>query len=306
LAEDDSASARDWTDTLARIRIGTVRVAGKSVSGSAIKTVAERMARYGDADGSRVRPGIARLAVDLEMSYGTAKRAVQWLHGVGLLRLVQAASRPGHADVYQLALPVDLLERVEVWTPARHSLEVGRVREANRGRYGSVRRRGPDPDPDLLVPEGPADDETCGSSVDPQVENLRVPEGPAAARPAGPSGTDIGGPAGPSGTDLRVPQGPATNQGPRHITDQPSQLDVPTESALSARATPPQDQIPATGGTHLRLVTDPPLAPPPPRPPRPAHPFRRRDPAAEAIAEATARREARRQALAAQPAEETA
>jgi len=228
---DDSANVREWTDVLARCRFGVVKVAGKTVAGSSIKAVAERLARYGDADGTRVRPGIARLAVDLEMSYGTVKRAVQHLHKVGLLRLVQAASRPGHADVYRLSLPVDLLDRVEVWTPARHALEVERVREANRGRYPGRRDPGPGQG-DLLVPEEPA-----------EVADLRVSEGPAEPKPAGPSGTDISGPAGPSGTDLRVPQGPATNQEPRHKTDQPNQLGVRTAASASAREDSDQDPV---------------------------------------------------------------
>ncbi|GLH97373.1 hypothetical protein [Phytohabitans aurantiacus] len=229
---DDSATVRDWTDVLARVRFGTVKVAGKNITGATIKAVAARCAAYADADGTRVRPGLARLAVDLELHFGSVKRAVQHLARLGLLRLVRPGARPGHADEYRLALPVDLLDRIDVWTPARHRLEVERIRDANRGRYPG--RRDPTPGQgDLLVPEGPAEE-----------ADLLVPEGPAALKPAGPSGTDIGAPAGPCGTDLLVPQGPATHHGPRHNPDQPNHHRVSTAASASARDDFPQDPSP--------------------------------------------------------------
>jgi hypothetical protein len=204
LHHDDRATVREWTDVLARVRFGTVEVAGKNVTGARIKAVAGRLANYADSDGSRVRPGIARIAVDLETDYVTVKRAVQYLGRVGLLRKVRAGSKAGHADEYQLAIPVDLLDRedLEVWSPTRHAREIERVANANRGRY-SRRKPAPDPD-DLRVPEVPAE------------TDLRVPpvpaEAPSDAGPAGASGTDISRPAGASRTDLQVPQAPATYQ----------------------------------------------------------------------------------------------
>jgi hypothetical protein len=226
---NERASVREWTDLLARIRFGTVKVAGKNITGATIKAVAGRLASYADSDGSRVRPGLPRLAVDLELDHGTVKRAVQLLARLGLLQRVRAGARPGHADEYQLAIPARLLEETEVWTPARHTTEVARVRQATRGRYR--RRAVPDPDPaDLLVPHTPADAgpaDTCRPAENP---DLLVPAGPAEpyapARPAGASRTDIRRPAGASGTDLQVPQGPATDHGPRHNYDRPHHRDL--------------------------------------------------------------------------------
>jgi hypothetical protein len=217
LFHQDHATVREWTDVLARVRFGTVKVAGRNITGGRIKAVAGRLADYADSDGSRVRPGIARIAVDIETDYATVKRAVQHLTRIGLLKRVRAGSRAGYADEYQLAIPVDLLDRgdLEVWSPSRHALEVKRLSDANRGRY---QRREPTPDPDSVqVPDAPAD-----TSED---ADLRVPDAPAQeavdAKPAGASRTDDPGPAGASRTDLRVPHAPATDHRPSHNYDRP-------------------------------------------------------------------------------------
>jgi hypothetical protein len=229
----ENATVREWTDLLARIRFGTVKAAGKTVRGATIKAVGYRAANYADSDGSRVRPGLPRLAVDLEIDHGTAKRAMQILLRTGLLRLVKAGARPGHADEYQLAIPNDLIDRTDVvvWSPAKQRLEIERVREQTRGRYV---RKGPlDPEP-----------ETCGSQQHPQTNGVQVPEGPAdtsdSARPAGPVGTDIPRPAGPVGTDLQVPEAPATHHGPRHNYDHPTDEEIRT--ALTGPRAPEAQQ----------------------------------------------------------------
>lgn len=260
--DQEHATVRVWTDLLARIRFGTVEVAGKKIRGALIKAVAYRAANYADSNGTRVRPGLPRLAVDLEIEHGTAKRAMQVLVRVGLLRLVHAGARPGLADEYRLTIPADLLDRddVEVWSPAQQLLEIERVRRKTRGRYAKSAPTDPDPG-DLQVPQGPADDDTCRSHKDPQKPDLQVPAAPADTtqtdRPAGPSGTDICRPAGPSGTDLQVPQGPATHHGPRHNYYLPTGEDLRT-AVTQSRASQPEEE------SNLGdVVTDEPT---PPRP----------------------------------------
>lgn len=245
---EEHASVREWTDILARVRFGTVKVSGKNITSSRIKAVAGRMANYADSDGSRVRPGIARLAVDLEIGYDTASRAVQHLARLGLLKLVKAGARPGHADVYQLAIPADLLDRVEVLTPAQHELEMEKVRDDNRGRYKPKPSISPDQLP--LLPGG-ADTDTCTSPRDPQtpVDNsdLHLPQGPADTPttdgPAPPSGTADHRPAPPPGSDLHLPPGGATDQGPRHNYDLPTHRDLRTD-LTGPRVTHPEDPNP--------------------------------------------------------------
>jgi hypothetical protein len=128
------ASFREWTEILARIRFGTVAVSGKTYRGAVIKAVAGRLACYADSDGTRVRPGIVRLAVDLEITYRTARDVVAYLRRIGLLELARSGGRV-RADEFRLSLPVDLLDRddLEVWSPARQRREIESAQEAHRG-----------------------------------------------------------------------------------------------------------------------------------------------------------------------------
>ncbi|WP_317794075.1 hypothetical protein [Actinoplanes sichuanensis] len=87
-------TVREWTDILARIRFGTVTIAGKTYSAARIKLVAHRLATYADHDGTRIHPGIARLAVDLEIEYRTVRDTLTLLRRLGLLQLVRPAATP--------------------------------------------------------------------------------------------------------------------------------------------------------------------------------------------------------------------
>lgn len=230
-AELMPATVREWTDILARIRFGTVRVAGKGMAGARIKLVAARLADYADSNGSRIHPGLARLAVDLETDYRSVRAAVVHLRAVGLLQVVRAG-KGVKADEYRLTLPVDLLERddVEMWSPTRHANEVERVRAANRGRYR------PSPNgprgSDLPGPQGPAED-----------GHMQGPQGPADESDtpisAGATGADISRPAGATGADMQGPQGPATDQRPIHNYDRPADEEDVRTAVTGPRARRP-------------------------------------------------------------------
>lgn len=128
------ANFREWTEILARIRFGTISVSGKTYRGAVVKAVAGRLACYADSDGTRVRPGIVRVAVDLEVTYRTARDIVAYLRGIGLLHMTRAGGRL-RADEYRLSLPTDLLDRddLEVWSPSRQKREIETAQEAHRG-----------------------------------------------------------------------------------------------------------------------------------------------------------------------------
>lgn len=300
MTDVEYATVREWTDICARARFGTVQVAGKKVTAASIKAVAGRLAAYADSDGTRVRPGIARVAVDLELSYDVVKRAVRHLTQLGLLRLVRSGARAGHADEYRLAIPVDLLERLEVWTPAQHRLEVERVREQTRGRRRRTPERDPDPS-DVQVTPSPAHTEPdapgAGDTVTcTPVDNspVQVTQSPAPTlvddERAGDTGTCTDECAGDTGSAVQVTQSPATYQRPSHKTDLPLGTTHRLEAAGSAHAradpqdpkTQPADTTPSAPPA-LRLVET--VA---------RNPLRRRDHVAEQIAAATARREAAR------------
>lgn len=263
----EDATMREWTDLLSRIRFGVIRLGKrKSVAGVAIKAVAARMADYGDSDGSRVRPGLARVAVDLELSYETVKLAMQVLTRFGLLRLVHAAARRGDANVYHLAIPADLLDRddLEVWSPARYALEVERIRDSKRGHHRSVEV---DPDGDqprnLRGAQPAAGDDRNAEPVGcptphGAVDNsdLRGAEHPAAApvvdEPAGCLGrptSDLRGVQGATCGVLTTP--PPTNDLDTSTTDQPLR-DLRTAVTVSREASPDgEDQISSDVGEAI-------------------------------------------------------
>jgi len=228
---------RQWTEILGRCRFGTVKIAGKNYTAFRIKAVAERVAGYADADGSRVRPGIARIAVDLETEYRTVRDVLSLLRRVGMLKVVRAGGGT-NATEYQLTLPVDLLERddLEVWSPAKQAVEIERVRSAHRGGPRKPPRgpkgnltQGPEDaasDADSDATQGPQD---AASDVDyPQTQGPQDPTSPvdnfstqgpqdlasATVNPgdAGSSGTCSRSDAGSSGTATQGPQDPTTTQ----------------------------------------------------------------------------------------------
>ncbi|WP_431976162.1 hypothetical protein [Micromonospora haikouensis] len=180
---DRGVDVHTWTELVSRIRFGTQKALGKSVSGARIHAVAERLARYAThKTGRDVRPGLARVAVDMEMDYRTVKAAVAVLVRLKLLHLVAEGERRGDADEWQLTIPEDLLDRedVDVWSPARHRLEVDRCRAKVRGKYV--------PRPDLRGPDGPQTDTSAGATEaaeEPSAGAARAADNPDDATSAG-------------------------------------------------------------------------------------------------------------------------
>jgi len=111
-----------WNALVRRARIGRdYKVAALTVSS------------YADADGTDIRLSVARYAVDLEVSYSTARRYLTWLRKVGLLEMTRAGSRrKGTASEYRLIFGPDVLETLDVLTPARQKELADEMREANR------------------------------------------------------------------------------------------------------------------------------------------------------------------------------
>jgi hypothetical protein len=212
-AELMPVTVREWTDILARIRFGTVRIAGKTYSAARIKLVAHRLANYADSDGTRIHPGIARLAVDLEIEYRTVRDTLALLRRLGLIHRVRPATGRGRADEYRLTLPLDLLDRddLDVWTPTHHAQHTQKVRDTHRGTS-----RAP------LCTRGPKDPApTPAGAGTPGPPAPAVPPAPpvAAASPR----TATSGCAGSTRTATQGPQDPTTYQDHNTTpTDQPT------------------------------------------------------------------------------------
>jgi hypothetical protein len=211
-----AVTVREWTDILARIRFGTVTVAGKTYSAARIKLVAHRLANYADTDGTRIHPGIARLAVDLEIEYRTVRDTLALLRRLGLLQLVRPAAGRGRADEYRLTLPTDLLDRddLDVWTPTHHAQQTQKIRDSHRGtprtRPASHCTRGPQATAPTL---------TATDTPSPQ-DPAPTPEPPIGAASTRTTKT---GSARSSRTVTQGPQAPTTYQDHNTTpTDQPT------------------------------------------------------------------------------------
>lgn len=115
---------RQWTDVVRRARLGRT-----------VKAVAMVLATYADADGTRVFPGVARLSYECELGYNVTQNALAKLREVQLIELVNRSTRRGTADEYRLILGEELLERVEVPTPAQVEVAINAIRGAKHGRH---------------------------------------------------------------------------------------------------------------------------------------------------------------------------
>lgn len=82
-----------------------------------IKATALALATYGNADGSSIRPGYARLAEELCVTTRTVERHMAQLRKLGLVACITPAVSPGRgggvgrASVWQLDIPEDIGQR---------------------------------------------------------------------------------------------------------------------------------------------------------------------------------------------------
>lgn len=234
------AGRHEWEQILGRMRVTGVlggrrgkdgRHTKGAVSALAFKAIAARFAHYGDGDGSRIWPGDAVVAVDMETSIDRVRVVRQALVRMGMLKLVRGR-RGDRGEEYRLTLPSDILEAVEVLTPAQHKLAAHVMREA---------RRGPATKTETSDSGGPVDnpEEGSGGSTGP-------PEPEALGSPADHPDGDAGGSTGPpktgsgwsSGLRSGGPVDTHTNQ------DQPQPLPTTLTSGVRtavtvSRARPP-------------------------------------------------------------------
>ena len=92
---------------------------------SSSKLVAFVMATYAARDGSRIFPGVTRLAATTGLSERTVRTALGNLRDVGLIERVYPGGRRGvmaFADVHRLAIPADLMDRVPMLNPDEDAL----------------------------------------------------------------------------------------------------------------------------------------------------------------------------------------
>jgi hypothetical protein len=211
--DDEPVTLRQWTDVLRRARLGRT-----------VKAVALTLATYADNDGTRVFPGVARLAVDCELTYNVVQGALAKLRAAGLIVVVRRGSRRGHADEYRLILAADVLDRVEVLTPTQVVDTASILAERRRGRYRPTPAdTGVDPMPDDahddLHPTAPGAADSDAQGLHPGASGA----GRASPVVAAPRGVGSEPAAAPHGdVHLHLTALPPTTHGPNHNLNHPN------------------------------------------------------------------------------------
>ena len=134
----------EWEQIVRRARLSAVITSsgrtgkdGRStkggVSGTTFTGIALGWATYANDRGQEIWPGDATVAVDLETSIAAVRKVRKALLELGLLQFVRNRTTTRGVE-YRLTLPVDLLELLDVLTPAQHKLAASRLRDAARGK----------------------------------------------------------------------------------------------------------------------------------------------------------------------------
>ncbi|AYF30627.1 hypothetical protein CSH63_24920 [Micromonospora tulbaghiae] len=219
----------EWEQIVLRARLGSLiqgngRGTRGGVSGAAFKAVALAWASHGELDGTAIYPGDATLAVEAEVGVKVAQAVKRKMIEIGLTEKVRSRSRRQHrGDEYRLTLPTDLLDVVDVLTPAALKVAAITEYEKRRGKRGGS--NGP-----LTEPVGPHD---VGGTQDPP----RDPEPETCGGSDGTTETTCGG---SDGTSVGGPLDRDTQPGPSQISTQPKKHGVRT-ALTGPRATEPEE-----------------------------------------------------------------
>lgn len=96
------------------------RIVRRCVMPQTVKTVAAFAAQYANRDGTRIYPGVARLAAVTCLSERSVRAALQTLRDLGLLTRTRKGSSLGRqalTDEHKLTRPTDLERRVHLLDP---------------------------------------------------------------------------------------------------------------------------------------------------------------------------------------------
>lgn len=159
----------EWEQIIRRARLGSI-IAGSGrlgangrptrggMTGLTFTAICLGWASYADDKGQKIYPGDATVAVDMETSLQNVAAVRKALLDLGLLQLVRGR-RGRRGTEYRLTIPSDLQDRLEVPTPAQHTLAADRLREQSRGKRKATDR--PEP-PNSGGPVDHPDDDNPG------------------------------------------------------------------------------------------------------------------------------------------------
>lgn len=256
------AGRYEWEQIIRRARLGSVitgsgrigangRPTRGGMTGNTFTGIALGWSSYANDRGQEIWPGDATVAVDMETTIAAVSAVRKALVDLGLLQMVRGR-RGRRGDEYRLTIPSDLMDRLEVLSPAQHGLAAGRLRDRSRGR----RKNAADPaDPTLIDvdddqpdtdetptvgtppdPPEPADTRTMGGPPDP-------PETGSGAKAGGSGGVPENTLGGSGGTRLGGPVARSTDHDRTTTTTGQPQTDLRTAVTLVGDPQSEQDQI---------------------------------------------------------------
>jgi Helix-turn-helix domain len=125
VSSDHGASVNDWVNVVRRARLHATT-----------KLIALLLASYANPDGTRIYPGVARLAIQSGHGYRTVQRELARLRAMGLIeRMPRIGVRRGWSAPYRLVLGDDVMEKAGVPTPAAEDMAVEKLAIRYRGRH---------------------------------------------------------------------------------------------------------------------------------------------------------------------------
>jgi len=239
------------------------------------KLAALTVSTYADSDGAGIILSVARFAVDLEVSYSTARRHLTWLREVGLLELTRAGNRrKGTASEYRLIIGPAVGEHLDVLSPARQKALADEMREAERDHSrarGEKKRKADQRSPEMSVenradePRPAADQRSSEVSVENPINaqtgvDQRSPMGDLHTFPDPPSRNDL--PSRADEEDLRTdvtgphaPENPTPTKCPDGLSAATRPDGKPACPICRSRATRPGIEVPPPPEERLATVT---------------------------------------------------
>ena len=122
--QDHRATVNEWVNVVRRARLHPTA-----------KLAALLLASYADKCGTSIYPGVALLAVQMDCSCRTVARELRRLRETGLIERGSRKGLPRGWNVpYRLILSADLLEKIDVPTPAAEKLAAEKLAAAHRNR----------------------------------------------------------------------------------------------------------------------------------------------------------------------------
>lgn len=207
------------------------RIVRRAILPEPVKFMAFVLGSYADPDGSRVRPGNEVLAAVTGKGVRTVRRLLADLLELGLIELVTRGGgrgRVGHASVYRLTLPTDLLDRIELLLPGDRSPNPPAIQVAGESTDPAATQMAPQCGQSPVDNSDPEDTQMAAQSVAP--EPIEGPLGDSSERLRGQTRSIEG----PRREPMYHPPTPATKD------DHPTNPD-PAQPPTARETEPPED-----------------------------------------------------------------